>query len=77
MTPTPQLLIDLRVAADHLDALRRPLSYEEFVAELDKAIPDSSSDVHWMADNQLVGIFFARRTAEPSELTDHFLGGGR
>ncbi|MCR2763844.1 hypothetical protein NQ152_10030 [Microbacterium sp. zg.B48] len=72
MTSTPQLLIDLRVAADHLDALGRPLSYDEFVAELEKAIPDSSSDVHWMADNQLVGIFFARRTAEPSELTNRF-----
>lgn len=72
MTSTPQLLTDLRVAADHLDALGRPLTYDEFVAELEKAIPDSSSDVHGMADNQLVGIFFARQTAEPSDLTNRF-----
>lgn len=71
MTSTPQLLTDLRVAADHLDALGRSLTYGEFVAELEKAIPDSSSDVHWMADNQLVGIF-ARQTAKPRELTDRF-----
>ena len=59
---------DIRVVADHLDSLDRPLSYDEFVAEI-AAVAPASSDIHWMADNQLVNIFCARRTASPTLLT--------
>jgi len=59
---------DIRVVADHLDALDRPLSYDEFVSEIASVAP-ASSDIHWMADNQLVNIFFSRRTASPALLT--------
>ncbi|WP_245561821.1 hypothetical protein [Agromyces italicus] len=69
MTSTEQLVADLRAAADHLDALARPLTYDEFLSEISKSIA-TSSEVHWMADKQLVGIFRAREVAEPSHLTD-------
>ena len=59
---------DIRVVADHLDSLDRPLTHDEFVAEIAVVAP-ASSDIHWMADNQLVNIFFARRTASPTLLT--------
>jgi hypothetical protein len=62
------LISDIRVVADYLDALDRQLSYDEFVAEI-AAVAPASSDIHWMADNQLVGIFFARQTASPALLT--------
>ncbi|WP_448810381.1 hypothetical protein [Agromyces bauzanensis] len=72
MTPRSQLERDLQAAADHLDSLARPLTYDEFVREIAVAVPQPSSDVHWMADNQLVNIFFARQTADPSTLTSRF-----
>lgn len=59
---------DIRAVADHLDTLHRPLTYDEFVAEIALIAP-ASSDIHWMADNQLVNIFFSRRTANPALLT--------
>lgn len=62
------LISDIRAVADHhLDALDRRLSYKEFGAEI-AAVTPASSDIHWMADNQLVGIFFARQTASPALL---------
>jgi len=62
------LVREIQTVADHLDALDRPLSYDEFVAEIASVAP-ASSDIHWMADNQLVNIFFSRRTASPTLLT--------
>lgn len=59
---------DIQAAADHLDSFDRPLSYDEFVAEI-AAVAPASSDIHWMADNQLVSIFFSRRTASSALLT--------
>lgn len=69
MTSNRQLVLDLTAAADHLDSFDCALNYDEFVAELLVAVPDQSSDVHWMADNQLVNIFFAQRQAATAELT--------
>ncbi|TFB71517.1 hypothetical protein E3O06_11770 [Cryobacterium glaciale] len=69
MAETNDLNSDIRVVADHLDAFTRPLTYDEFVHEISVVVP-ASSDVHWMADNQLVNIFFARRTADTSLLTE-------
>ena len=60
---------DALAAADHLDSLGRELSYDEFVDEIKRAVPSPESDIHWMADNQLVGIFFARQLAAPEALT--------
>jgi hypothetical protein len=60
---------DIKAVADHLDAITRPLTYDEFVHEL-AAVAPASSDIHWMADNQLVNIFFARRTAATSLLSE-------
>jgi len=59
---------DIQAVANHLDAFDHPLSYDEFVQEIAVVAP-ASSDIHWMSDNQLVGIFFARRTASPALLT--------
>lgn len=59
---------DIRAVIEHLDGLGRPLTYDEFVSEIAASAP-ASSDIHWMADNQLVNIFFARRTAEAALLT--------
>lgn len=59
---------DVRAVIDHLEDLGRPLTYDEFVSEI-AAIAPAGSDIHWMADNQLVNIFFARRTADSSLLT--------
>jgi hypothetical protein len=69
VTSNRQLVLDLTAASDHLDSFDWELTYEEFVAELLVAVPDESSDVHWMADNQLVNIFFAQRQAATAELT--------
>lgn len=57
------------VVADHLDAIKRPLTYDEFVQEISTVAP-AASDIRWMADNQLVNIFFTRRTAATSILTE-------
>jgi hypothetical protein len=69
MADTNDLNSDIKVVADHLDSITRPLTYDEFVHEISLAAP-ASSDIHWMADNQLVNIFFARRTAATSILTE-------
>lgn len=68
MTLGADLDRDVRAVADHLDTFDRQLSYDEFVAEIEAVAP-ASSDIHWMADNQLVNIFFSRRTASPALLT--------
>lgn len=62
----------IRAVIDHLEGLGRPLTYDEFVSEIAAAAP-ASSDIHWMADNQLVNIFFARCTADPALLTSRLL----
>lgn len=69
MTETTDLNTDCKVVADHLDAIKRPLTYDEFVHEI-SAVAPATSDIHWMADNQLVNIFFARKTAATSLLTE-------
>lgn len=56
MALVDSLTNDMRVAADHLDTLDRPLSYDEFAAEI-AAVTPALSDIQWMAGNQLVGIF--------------------
>lgn len=60
---------DIKAVADHFDAIKSPLTYDEFVHEIAAGAP-ASSGIHWMADNQLVNIFFTRRTAATSLLTE-------
>ena len=69
MTDTNDLNADIKAVAEHLDAITRPLTYDEFVHEI-AAVAPASSDIHWMADNKLVNIFFACRTAATSLLTE-------
>ena len=69
MAEMNDLNTDFEVVADHLDTIKRPLTYDEFVDEISVAAP-ASSDIHWMADNQLVNIFFTRKTAATSLLTE-------
>ncbi len=59
---------DIEAVATHLESLDRSLKYDEFVTEIAASAP-TESDIHWMADNQLVNLFFSLRTARPELLT--------
>lgn len=63
-----ELQRDVRTVVEHLESFDRPLTYDEFVTEIAASVP-VGSDIHWMADNQLVNIFFSRRVARPELLT--------
>ncbi|NNC12121.1 hypothetical protein HII28_09555 [Planctomonas sp. JC2975] len=52
---------DVKAVVQHLESFDHELTYDELVAEITASAP-SGNDIHWMADNQLVNIFFSPST---------------